>query len=72
MHMEQRTRKPQRAVIYIKDIMTITGRKPGAARNLYQTILRSFDKRPGQFITFEEFSRFTGIREELVMEYLQR
>jgi hypothetical protein len=28
------------------------------------------DKKPGQFITFQEFSVFTGIDEETVLEYL--
>ena len=64
-------RKPQRIVIYVKDIVTITGRKPGAARNLYLAILRYFDKRRGQFITFQEFSNYTGIDEEVIQEYLK-
>ena len=69
--MEKRLRKPQRVVVYIKDIISITGRKPGAARNLYLAILQSFGKEPGQFITFHEFSVYTGIDEEVIQEYLQ-
>jgi hypothetical protein len=69
--MEKRTRKPQRVVIYIKDIITITGRKKGAARNLYVAILQSFDKRQGQFITYQEFSIYTGISEDVIEQYLR-
>jgi hypothetical protein len=60
-----------RVVIYIKDIENLTGRKPGAARNLYYNILKAFDKKPGQFITYHEFSIFTGIDETVVQEYLR-
>jgi hypothetical protein len=68
--MENMVKKPMRVVIYPKDIEIITGRKTGAARNLYWSIMRTFDKKPGQFITFQEFSVFTGIDEETVLEYL--
>jgi hypothetical protein len=70
--MEKLVKRSMRVVIYIKDIEIITGRKPGAARNLYWSIMRSFDKKPGQFITFQEFSIFTGIDEETVQEYLMK
>jgi hypothetical protein len=33
--------------------------------------MKSFDKRPGQFITFQEFSIFTGIDETVIQEYLR-
>ncbi len=69
--MEKPFRRTQRAVVYIKDIARITGRKPGAARNLYRAILRSFEKQPGQFITFQEFSLYTGIDEEVIEHYLR-
>jgi hypothetical protein len=68
--MEKLVKRPIRVVIYIKDIIVITGRKRGAARKLYWSIMRTFDKKPGQFITFHEFSIFTGIVEETVLEYL--
>lgn len=58
-------------VIYVKDIILITGRRIDAARKMYRNILRAFDKQPGQFITLQEFSLYTGISEELVQEYLQ-
>lgn len=69
--MNKSIKKARRVVVYVKDIQLITGRRKGAARNLYRTILRSLGKRPGQFITFQEFSLYTGIDEEMIQEYLQ-
>ena len=62
--------KKSRTVIYIKDIMVITGRQYRAARYLYQAILRRFGKRKGHLVTCVEFSIHTGIDEETVMSYL--
>lgn len=61
----------QRLVLYCKDISIITGRKYRAARKLYLAILRAFDKQPKQFVTMQEFSLYTGIREELILNYLK-
>lgn len=69
--MRKAISKNQRVVIYAKDIVTITGRKISAARNLYRNILRSFDKQPGQFITLREFCIYTGISEDVAKENLQ-
>jgi len=69
--MEKPFRRPQRVVVYIKDIIRITGRRPGAARKLYQAILRSFEKQPYQFITLQEFSLYTGIDEEVIENHLR-
>ena len=70
--MDKPVRIPTRVVIYIKDIAVITGRKKSSARRLYWSIMRNFDKKPGQFLTFQEFSIFTGIDEEVVQEHLKR
>lgn len=69
--MEKPFRRTHRAVVYIKDIIRITGRSKSSARNLYRAILRSFEKQPGQFITFNEFSVYTGIDEELIQQFLR-
>lgn len=69
--MDKRIQRNIRAVIYIKDICTITGRKFGTARNLYRTIQRSCKKRRDQFITLQEFCSHTGLQESLVQEYLK-
>jgi len=64
-------RKSNRVTIYIKDIALITGRGISSARRLYWAIMKSFDKKPGQFITFQEFSIYTGIDEEVIQDYLR-
>jgi len=69
--MEKKIRKSSRAVIYVKDIVRITGRGTSAARKLYRAIRRTFEKQPGQFITFSEFSIYTGIDEEVIENYLR-
>jgi hypothetical protein len=63
--------KPQRAVIYVKDIESITGRKSSAARRLLRNIRKKFKKKRHEFITVDEFSLYTGIREEIVYELLK-
>jgi hypothetical protein len=68
--MEKKRRAPVRAVIYIKDVMMITGKKLTAARNLYYSVLEAFQKQPGQFVTLQEFSLYTGISEEVIASYL--
>jgi hypothetical protein len=64
-------RLQHRLVIYSKDIEIITGRKPAAARKLYLAIKKFYEKQPDQFITFQEFSIYTGIDESVIQEYLQ-
>ncbi|WP_303317202.1 hypothetical protein Q4Q34_02030 [Flavivirga abyssicola] len=59
-----------RACIYPKDIQLITGRSERYGRKLLQTIKESLDKESHQFITVDEFSEYTGIKEEIVCQYL--
>jgi hypothetical protein len=59
-----------RVVVYIKDVEILTGRKPGAARKLLLKIRRYYKKERGQYITYQEFSLFTGICEEMVYAHL--
>jgi hypothetical protein len=68
--MERPQFRPQRVVVYIKDIEILTGKKPGAARILYYKILQAFEKKRGQYVTAEEFSIYTGICEETVFRTL--
>jgi hypothetical protein len=60
----------QRAVIYATDVEKITGRRPRTARHLLQQIRKKLGKAKQQFITVEEFSDYTGIKEELVRGFL--
>ncbi len=68
--MARLSKLPLRIVMSIKDISNITGRKRGAARNLYLAVLKAFKKKPGQLITYKEFCAFTGLAEELILNYL--
>ena len=57
---------PTRKVIYAKDVMIITGRKPRAAWKLLAKIRKRYRKEKDQFVTVREFSLFTGIDEESI------
>ena len=61
-----------RACIYPKDIQCITGRSERYGRKLLNTIKEYFGKKPHQFITSEEFSEFSGIKLEIIQDYLQK
>ena len=62
--------KFSRLVIYAKDVMLITGKGRTAGRELFRTILKAFDKKPGQFLTIWEFSEYSGIDVQTLWEYL--
>ena len=61
-----------RACIYPKDIQCITGRSERYGRKLLNEIKVHFGKEPHQFITSEEFAEYSGIKLEIVTEYLQK
>jgi hypothetical protein len=61
-----------RACIYPKDIQCITGRTERYGRKLLNEIKVHFGKEPHQFITSEEFAEYSGIKLEIVTEYLQK
>jgi hypothetical protein len=61
---------PNRIVIYTKDVSNITGLGPRAARKLLASIRKQLNKPRTGFITIEEFSSFTGIKEDLVRSSL--
>ena len=67
--MNQRKRFT-RIVIYIKDIVRITGKKKTAARKLYYTIMKAFGKKHGQFLTKDEFAMYTGIEMNYIESFL--
>ncbi len=60
-----------RACIYPKDIQRITGRSERYGRKLLNDIKAHFGKKSYQFITAEEFAEYSGIKEEIVKEYLE-
>ena len=61
-----------RACIYPKDIQCITGRSERYGRKLLNTIKLHFGKQKHQFITSEEFAEYSGIKLEIVNEYLRK
>lgn len=60
----------KRACIYPKDIQRITGRSERYGRKLLQDIKNFFDKEPHQFVTTKEFSEYSGIEEDIVLQYI--
>lgn len=62
---------PARIVVYPKDVENITGRRERSARKLLQNIRQALGKQPHEFITVQEFSAFTGIKEDLIRDYLK-
>ncbi len=61
-----------RVCIFPKDIHCITGRSERYGRKLLQDIRKHFDKEPHQFITVEEFAEYSGIKEEIIIQYLEQ
>lgn len=60
----------KRACIYPKDIQRITGRSERYGRKLLQDIRNYLGKESYQFITIKEFSEYSGIEEEIVLQYI--
>jgi len=60
----------KRVCIYPKDIQLITGRSERYGRKLIQTIKDVLDKKPHQFITIDEFSEYSGIKIDIINDYI--
>nr|BFF38531.1 hypothetical protein BACY1_03360 [Tenacibaculum mesophilum] len=60
----------KRACIYPKDIQRITGRSERYGRKLLQDIKDFFGKESYQFITIKEFAEYSGIKEEIIKQYI--
>ncbi|WP_026968017.1 hypothetical protein [Algoriphagus terrigena] len=60
----------KRCVIYPKDIQVITGRSERYCHSLIKKIREFYGKADHQFITQEEFSHFSGIPVEQVLQYI--
>ena len=61
---------PTRIVIYVKDVMNITGRSERISRKILQQIWKATGKKRGDMITVIEFCQFTGIAQHLVNAFL--
>jgi hypothetical protein len=60
-----------RIVIYAKDVTNITGLSERTAWNLLAKIRKQYNKQKGQYVTLEEFCKYTGINKEEVKIYLK-
>ena len=63
--------KQKRAVIYAKDVMSITGKDQRAAYRLLKKIRRKYNLNADNFITIDDFCRFTSIKEERVLLFIR-
>ena len=50
-----------RICIYPKDVQIVTGRSERYGRNLIRKIKQKFAKAEHQFVTIDEFCKFTGL-----------
>jgi len=64
--------KIARTCIYPKDIHGMTGKSERYGRKMLNDAKQYFGKQSNQYITSEEFSEFSGIKLEIVNEYLQK
>lgn len=64
--------KPQqiRLCIYPKDVQRITGKSERYGRMLLQKIKQHFEKEEHQFVTVEEFCKYTGFKKDDVVLFL--
>jgi hypothetical protein len=59
-----------RLCIYPKDVQRITGKSESYSRLLLKKIRIFFNKESHQFVTIEEFSEYTGINKQKIIEFL--
>jgi tRNA U34 5-carboxymethylaminomethyl modifying enzyme MnmG/GidA len=59
-----------RVCIYPKDVQRITGKSERYCRTLLQKIKEYFKKEEHQFVTVEEFCKYTGIKKEEAILFL--
>jgi len=70
--MKQFFKMPKRQVMYVKDVMLITGKGKTSARDLLNAILKSLGKKRGQFVTVKEFSGYSGIDLETLYLFMSQ
>ena len=58
----------KRITIYPKDIMIITGKGESYSRKLLRKIKTHFNKEPHQFVSFDEFYHYTGLKNDLTKD----
>jgi hypothetical protein len=63
--------KLKRICIYPKDIQRITGKSQKSGQRLLNKIKKELGKEKHQFITSEEFAKYSGISIKMIQEYLK-
>ncbi|MGB6038197.1 MAG: hypothetical protein WBG42_18115 [Cryomorphaceae bacterium] len=61
--------KHRRVVVYASDIAILLGKSVNTGYRIIGEMRAYFGKGAGMFITVKEFSRYTGISEEIVYEH---
>lgn len=59
-----------RVCIYPKDVQRITGKSERYGRKLLQKIKMQLNKQDHQFVTVEDFSNYTGIKQEQILPFI--
>lgn len=62
--------RPIRSVIYPKDVQRITGRSERTSRALLVKIKCRLKKEVHQVVTIQEFSKYIGMAEDQIRDYL--
>ncbi|MGV3529791.1 MAG: hypothetical protein ACO1OO_12905 [Flavisolibacter sp.] len=61
---------PPRPVLYVTDVMKITGRRERSAYELLRKIRKKYNKPKDGFVSIDDFCEFTGLREERIVGFL--
>jgi hypothetical protein len=60
-----------RIVLYPKDIIIITGKSERTVRRMIAAIRKKYHKDKSKLVSVEDFCRYTGLKEEKVMTFLE-
>ena len=60
----------RRVIIYSKDVMRITGKSERYGRKILKKIRERNRKEEHQYVTLEEFARYTGLSMELISPFI--
>jgi hypothetical protein len=60
----------QRLVVYPKDVQRITGKSEKYSRRLIKKLKEANGKAQHQFISIEEFAKYTGLSIELIAPHI--
>jgi hypothetical protein len=64
--------RPNRLVIYAKDVMYLTGKQKQVAYRILGRIRKRYDLQKGAMVTVNHFCSYTGMRMEEVLDYLRK